>query len=354
MRSEARFSVLRTLAMGRPEWLPALPRIAARRGEPKVLGDVLPVLFRLGFPHLRFADPKGQDGPEAAQAIFDEGFLPTSLLRAPGTWARFARAYAGQVFELSSSPKRQPLTPEGKEALARGAPIEREEMRALVRRFMTRPGAPRSRAWTWDFVYALELSAGPVAVADAIVEVLETPPKGPVAPQLKPLIDDVGVALGMLRLRLSAAERRALDARLEALLAKPKRPYPVPRVPLTAFLSPGRPPVGSLGAPVDFLHATDGRAIAEAIASIDLRHDATYLPDLRLVFLGGEPALASVLSRFPDYARRLHPNVAGPNLGALVDGAALFASPLVDTWLEKLIDHRLVGEDARAWLRARA
>ncbi|UJR85162.1 Hypothetical protein I5071_72420 [Sandaracinus amylolyticus] len=336
-----------------PPWLRPVPAVKPRTSEPPLVGDALPALFRVGFPHIRFAaDDDGTIDPAPATAeIFTGGWMLPQLLRPRGVWARLARAYAGNVLTLSSDPRRRGLTPEAKQAIADPRPIEPEAVPGLVRRLMTEPGTLRNRELTEDFVYALEALCGPEPVAGAIVDVLESPPPGTALPQMKPLVDDVALALGFVRLRLTPAKQKALDARLRAVVASGSKRYPIPRLRLTAFLDTAHPPRGAVVP--DVLHTTDVPAILAGMKAF--RPDAYPLDllDPRLVFLAGADAIPLYLEKLPAYERCLHPNVAPVQLRAFVDAIAPFRDPRVTAWLQALEAHAIVGTDAKAWLATR-
>ncbi len=354
--SEGPMSVVRELATSTPAWLPSVPVVKPRKDEPPLVGETLAPLYRVGFPHIRFAeDGEGPEPGQAAAELFTVGWMLPRLLRPRGVWTRVARAYAGSVVTLSSDPRKQSLTKEAKAAIADARPLDAEEVPGLVRALMSEPGSLRNRELTEDFVYALEALCGADCVADAIVDVFESPPPGTALPQMKPLLEDVGLALGFVRLRLAAAQQKALDARLRKVLASGSKRFPIPRLQITAFLETDHAPKGGLmadGAPLvpDVLHTTDKAQILAALKALRVDKYTIGLPDPRLVFLAGSDALPLYLSKFRDYERQLHPNVARARLGAFVDAIAPFDDPQVATWLRSLQTHPLVGADAKAWL----
>ncbi len=290
--------------------------------------------------------------------MFFGNWTGVRLMRSASVWSRFVRAYAGNVKVLSSNPATRSFTKEAKEAMANDSLVRASEVPGLVRQLLSSPGSARSREWTEDFVYALEALSDPEVVCDAIVSVFEAPPPGKALPQMTRLIEDVGMALGFVRLRVGPAARKSLDKTLAALLESPSKRFPTPTVRLEAFLFPERVPRGALRidgtfAVTEVLHTTDRAAILATLERFQPKDSPLFLLDPRLVFLAGSDAVPLYLSKFAAYERALHPNVAALQLAAFVDAIAPFLDARVGAWLEGLTKHVHVGRRAEDWLQAR-
>lgn len=357
-------SLVRTLATKAPPWATCFETTKPKKGEPSILGGVLPALFRSGYPHLRFVeDETVKDPPGDVAQLFLGGMFGAPMLLARDTWTRFVRAYAGSVLTLSSDPRRRTLTPEAKRAITDGAPLSVDEAATLVRRLMSTPGSLRAREWTEDFVYALEALVGPDVVVDAIVSVLESPPRGNVLPQMSPLVADVALALGFVRIRLSDRSRKALDVRLGKVLAKASSRYPIPRGRLQAFLKPAKL-AAPKGAPAhgvsDVLFTSDTRAIVEAVTAFPLEgfrnlvETTRWVLDPRLLFVGGHDVVPVYLEKFEAFERHTHPKRIAERLVTFVEDFAPFLDERVTQKLEGLVKHPLVGETAKTWLALRS
>lgn len=310
------------LATTTPPWLRSFaPSTKKEKREPEgiaLVGEVYPILYRAGFPHLRFAADDDATSPEqVATAIFMGGEeVPRPLVRPRSVWTRFVRAYAGSVTTLSSNPRSRTLTKEAKAAIANDAPFEASEVGPLVRALLGRPGSLRQRRFTEDFVFGLEAMFGPEIVSDAIVQVFESPPPG----------------------------TKALDARLGAL--KESKRYPVPVGQLATFLRPASVKKGAFVPDVGFAKR---EVVLAAMTAFRPEDSPLELLDPRLVYLGGSAAVPIYLSKWRGYERSTHPNVAERMLGWYVDAIGPFRDPKVTDWLASMEGHALVGATAKAW-----
>lgn len=318
-----------------------------------------------GFPHLcRIVEGHPDDAPRSVEASARKAAFATD----PIYWLDWPREVAGRflrAFALGRPGSHASLG--GQEAAAEiakpGWPIAKDVPR-LVRSIVFPPkgGAPEkgSRAWgrhSYPFevaavVYLLEAAFGADVVLDAAVATLEE-----LAAFEKKLKGDRGqrpvnyaahslvVPTGMLLLRATAARSRGARARLEALVAGPGDAVrAVYALECLDFVLHGKA-----------AHARSAMKWVPAAAWLFVEDDPAWVqhaigtargqvdPDVRGVWLGGEPVLALYLPHLRKVKRAALPTI--------VETFGVIRAPGTFEVM-KLLAGKPGGEPAQAWLDA--
>ena len=306
----------------------------------------LDLQFALGWPHMRFLveghpDDAISDPAKDAEVTIQKEY-------GPNVPARVARRRV-RVLTINS------IAPDGKggwlplavgEALANDAAVTEAEARSII---ATQMQKPVMGAGQHDMILLLEAMVGSDAVADALVTALETIP----AAEINARHQDRNIwthHLGLILLRVSAPTATALCTRLEKVLQAATAVGPANKVAPSRTLDVvlhGREGAERSGLtdPWHLLNVNDTPDLVAKQVETQKLEPATFVPYVRLAFLGGDRVLDVYAKRWQKLKSADDVRLFFLGLSAIGKGNAL---PI----LLELAAKSKVKKEATAWFHA--
>ncbi len=293
-------------------------------------------LFAMGWPHVRLvvAEHEDDDDPVTPikEMIADEEERPYTVTWPLSVARRFVRALGMPIKYVQ--PK------DAASVLKNGAPVGTDEARALLTHAVSRVGYHDGELII-HLVLLLEAMVGPEVVLDAAVSALEALPQASWA-QRNGDAAHVIFQLGFVLLRASATTAPGYFERLRKLYGR-----------ATSETQPKSEQLDALDAVVNgsegarrgggknrefYAHVTEApELIAQVVA------DSDFAPDVRFVFLGGDPVVEALASQWKEYD---HSDFLA-DLGRI-------QSPQVVNIVAAMVASSKVKKQAKTWLKTHA
>jgi hypothetical protein len=247
--------------------------------------------FALGFPHVRFL-VDGHPDDQITDAVKD---AETVIQKQYGTDvpARVARRRVRVLTVSNIAPDGRGgwLPAEVNAALENDSPVSEAEARSIIASQFQKP---MMGAGQHDMILLLEAMVGSDVVADALVTALEAVPP----PEMNLRHQDRNIwvhHLGLILLRVSSDA--TLRARLERVLeagnaaGPPNKVAPVKTLDVVLHGREGADRSGLVTEPWHLLNVNNAEDVVAKHVAAQKFEPATFVPYVRLAFLGGEPVL---------------------------------------------------------------
>jgi hypothetical protein len=251
-------------------------------------------LYARGWPNLRVLAADHPDDRRVGEAVAELLAATDPVYRIE--WprevaARFVRAMNATTGKYAAVDLREP---EVAAAVAKAGPPTADEARTGLRHALSRPGA--NYGWrVTDHVLLFEAFVGPAVVADALATALAELDGERSKERRLDRIALVG-SLGFVLLRLDPDHRSTVRERLGAVHQRLAAVAPG-EIWLTWLGTVLFGSKGASGKNVDlYLHVPDDARLVAKIAKGD---KGDFMPDARLVYLGGEAVLDTWAKRWP-------------------------------------------------------